>query len=174
MTDNKLSEMISSSLDSIRTIADSGTVVGDPIPTNNGTVIIAVSKVSVGFASGGLDYLPKTGDGKDASTKTVKGQTPCFGGGGGTGVTVTPVCFLVVSAEGNVTMMNITSPAAAASGPAGTINSISSFAEKVPDIISRIKEIFAKKTPETALDDEKLAADIEEMAEKLEKEAEKK
>ena len=49
MADSKLSEMISSSLESIRTIADSGTVVGDPITTNNGTVIIPVSKISVGF-----------------------------------------------------------------------------------------------------------------------------
>ena len=65
MADSKLSEMISSSLESIRTIADSGTVVGDPITTNNGTVIIPVSKISVGFASGGLDYLPKNGDKKD-------------------------------------------------------------------------------------------------------------
>ena len=55
MADSKLSEMISSSRVSIRTIADSGTVVGDPITTNNGTVIIPVSKISVGFASGGLD-----------------------------------------------------------------------------------------------------------------------
>jgi len=175
MADNKLSEMISSSLDSIRAIADSSTVVGDPIPTNNGTVIIPVSKVSLGFASGGLDYLPKSGDGKDATAKNSKMPAPCFGGGGGTGVTVTPVCFLVVAADGSVSMMNISAPAAAvASGPAGTINSISSFAEKAPDIIARIKDLFAKKAPETALDDEKLTAEIEELADELEKEADKK
>jgi len=71
--------------------------------------------------------------------------------------------------------MNISAPAAAvASGPAGTINSISSFAEKAPDIIARIKDLFAKKAPETALDDEKLTAEIEELADELEKEADKK
>ena len=72
MADSKLSEMISSSLESIRTIADSGTVVGDPITTNNGTVIIPVSKISVGFASGGLDYLPKNGDKKDQPAQNPK------------------------------------------------------------------------------------------------------
>ncbi len=168
MTDNKLSDMIRSSLDSIRAIADSSTVVGDPIPTNNGTVIIPVSKVSLGFASGGLDYLPK--DGKDQPAKAAKPSAPCFGGGGGTGVTVTPVCFLVVAADGSVNMLNISAPAAAvASGPAGTINSISSFADKAPDIIARIKDLFTKKTPVSDLDDETLTSDIEAMAEDLTK-----
>lgn len=174
MADNKVSEMIRSSLESIRTIADSGTVVGDPITTNNGTVIIPVSKVAIGFASGGLDYLSKSGDGKEASAKSPKHGTPCFGGGGGTGVTVTPVCFLVVAADGSVSMMNISAPAAAvASGTAGTINSISAFAEKAPDIIGRIKDLFAKKKPETALDDEVLSDEIEKMADEPEKGAEK-
>ncbi len=175
MADNKLSEMISSSLDSIRAIADSSTVVGDPIPTNNGTVIIPVSKVSLGFASGGLDYVPKSGDGKEASAKAAKPTVPCFGGGGGTGVSVTPVCFLVVSADGSVNLLNINTPVVAgASGPAGTINSISSFAEKAPDIIARFKAVFAKKAPESALDDDTLTAEIEELADELEKEAAKK
>ena len=83
MADNKLSEMISSSLESIRTIADSSTVIGDPIPTNNETVIIPVSKISLGFASGGLDYVPKNGDKKEQSVQNaklpVKSTSPCFG-----------------------------------------------------------------------------------------------
>ncbi len=173
MADNKVSDMIRNSLDSIRTIADSSTVIGEPIPTNNGTVIIPVSKITMGFASGGLDYVPKAD--KEAAAKVAKPTAPCFGGGGGTGVAVTPVCFLVVDAEGNVNMLNIHAPAAeAVSGPAGTINSISNFAEKAPDIIGRIMELFAKKEPVSDLDDEVLASEIEDLADELEKEAEKK
>lgn len=164
MADNKLSEMISSSLESIRTIADSSTVIGDPIPTNNGTVIIPVSKISLGFASGGLDYVPKNGDKKEQSVQNaklpVKSTSPCFGGGGGTGISVTPVCFLVVNKEGNVSMLNINSPASVP--PAvGVVDSVSSFAEKVPDIVERFKNMFAKKKTESGLDDEKLAEEIE-------------
>ncbi|MBQ4065711.1 MAG: hypothetical protein IJD10_06385 [Clostridia bacterium] len=170
MAENKLSDMIKNALDGVRTIADSSTVVGDPIPTNNGTVIIPVSKVSVGFASGGLDYMPK---GEKEAAKTAKPASPCFGGGGGTGVSVTPVCFLVISADGNVSMMNINSPAAAASGTAGTINSISSFAEKAPDIIGRIKDLFKKKEPVRDLDDEILESELEELAKEFEEEAAK-
>ena len=89
---NKISEMIESSLDSIRGIADSGTVIGTPITTVQGTTIIPVSKVSVGFAGGGNDFSGKNGgDGKSI-----------FSGGGGTGISVVPQAFLVISEEGRV------------------------------------------------------------------------
>ncbi len=171
MAENKLSDMIRNALDGVRAIADSSTVVGDPIPTNNGTVIIPVSKVSVGFASGGLDYMPK---GEKEAVKTAKPASPCFGGGGGTGVSVTPICFLVIAADGSVNILNVNAPAAAAvGGTAGTINSISSFAEKAPDIIGRIKDLFAKKEPVRDLDDEILEDELEELAKEFEEEAAK-
>jgi sporulation protein YtfJ len=173
MADNKLSEMISNALDSIRTIADSSTVIGDPISTGNGTVIIPVSKVALGFASGGLDYVPKSE--KEAATKLPKpNHETCFGGGGGTGVSVTPVCFLVVKPDGNVTLLNVNNPTAMPlKGAASTINSVSNFIEKTPDIISRFMALFAKKDPVTDLDDEKLKKDIEDLKTELKEEAAK-
>ena len=168
MAENNLSDVIKKSLEGIRTVADSGTVLGDPISTNNGTVIIPVSKVSVGYASGGVDYMPKSGD-KDAQ-KPVKPSSPCFGGGGGTGITVTPLCFLVVDKDGNVTTLNITNPVAA---PAvNTIDSIKGLIDKAPEAIEKIKNIFAKKEPETALDDEELENEIEELEKELDEKAE--
>lgn len=163
---NNISEMIRESLGSIRGLADSNTVVGEPIPTNNGTVIIPVSKVTVGYASGGVDYLPKKDGKKDPPPQTKaqgKMPDPCFGGGGGTGIAVTPVCFLVVSAEGNVSILNITSPAAVSSA-VGTIDSISNFADKAPEILGRIKDVFSKKAPESRLDDDTLASMLDEDA----------
>ena len=95
MTSN-IGDILKSSLESIKDLAGAETVIGNPITTPNGTVIIPVSKVSLGIASGGLDY-----DGKsNASQGQKRGKN--FGGGGGTGVTVSPVCFLVVSATGSV------------------------------------------------------------------------
>ncbi len=164
MADNKLSEMISSSLESIRAIADSGTVVGDPIPTNNGTVIIPVSKISVGFASGGLDYLPKNGDKKtdvpQPGKLPAKGTTPCFGGGGGTGISVTPVCFIAVDKDGNVTMLNIGGGAASVPPAVGVVDSVASFADRLPDLIERFKAVFAKKKPEDRADDQTLEEEL--------------
>ena len=169
MADNNLSDVIRNSLEGIRSIADSGTVIGEPLTTNNGTVIIPVSKVTVGFASGGVDYMAKTSD-KDGNKKPVNPNKPCFGGGGGTGITVTPLCFLVVAANGTVSMMNISNPAAVP--PAvGTLDSITSFAEKVPDIFAKIKGLFAKKKPEDGVDDETLNEELNDLEETLESEA---
>ncbi len=175
MAENNISEMIKSSLEGIRTLADSGTVLGEPISTNNGTVIIPVSKVSVGYASGGVDYMPKNGDkdsrNKQAQNKPVRTNAPCFGGGGGTGISVTPLCFLVVDKDGKVSTLNITNPSAV---PAvvGTIDSISSLLDKAPDTISKIMNLFGKKEPETSLDDEELKTEIENLETELNEKAE--
>ena len=56
MAENKIPEIIRSSMENIRSMVDANTVVGNPIATDNGVTIIPVSKVSMGFASGGLDY----------------------------------------------------------------------------------------------------------------------
>mgnify|MGYP002509394115 CR=1 FL=1 len=79
MSENKLNDIIQTSLDSIRSMVDSNTVLGSPITTANGTLVIPVSKVFVGFASGGVDYLGK-------NTQSTSHTVNNFGGGGGTGV----------------------------------------------------------------------------------------
>lgn len=170
MAENNVSEMIRSSLEGIRTVADSGTVLGDPINTNNGTVIIPVSKVTVGFASGGVDYMPKSSD-KDSQNKSVRPAAPCFGGGGGTGISVTPVCFLVINADGKVSVLDLNAPSPA---PAiiGTIDSIASFAQKAPEIIAKIKDIFVKDEPSGELDDEELKEELEALKDEVEAEVE--
>ena len=79
MSENKLSDIIGTSLEKIKALVDGETVIGNPIQTPNGTTVIPVSKISMGFASGGIDYTGK------------KAPVQNFGGGGGTGVTVTPI-----------------------------------------------------------------------------------
>lgn len=58
-------------------------VVGEPVTTADGTSIIPVSRVTMGFVTGGGEY---DSGGKDEGN---------FAGGSGAGMTVTPVCFLV-------------------------------------------------------------------------------
>ena len=89
--ENKLQDIIKTSLENIRSMVDANTVIGDPINTESGTTIIPISKISLGFASGGLDYT-----GKDLKTPTSP-KPQNFGGGGGTGLSVVPVGFLIVS-----------------------------------------------------------------------------
>ena len=47
-SENKLQEIIQSSLENIRSMIDANTVIGNPISTPSGTVIIPVSKISMG------------------------------------------------------------------------------------------------------------------------------
>ncbi len=126
--------MIESALDSIRGIADSGTVVGTPVETSQGTTIIPVSKVSVGFAGGGNDFSGKTGsDGKNV-----------FSGGGGTGISVVPKAFLVVSADGHVELLSVDNPTGAA--PMSTVGaSIDALIDRAPEIIEKVKSVVGSK-----------------------------
>lgn len=137
-TENKIPEIIRSSMENIRSMVDANTVVGDPIVTANGTTIIPISKISVGIASGGLDYNPK----KEAAPRPQN-----FGGGGGTGLTVNPVGFLIVDTDGDVEFINI-----GQKGKPDPVDQIADFVERTPDIIAKIKDIFTK--------DEKIDDDI--------------
>ncbi len=147
---NKLGDITKTSLDSIRSMLDANTIIGDPIETASGTTIIPISKISVGYASGGVDYAKK-----DAPTSQGKPINNNFGGGGGTGLSMTPVAFLVVSADGNVNILNIgaptagnAAPAPAASTPVDTVSQVVGFLERSPDLIERIKGVFTKKNEE--------------------------
>ena len=121
--------IISDALSQVRTIMDADTVVGKQIMTPSGTVIIPISKVSLGFASGGLD-LPQDGKG--------------FGGGGGTGVSVSPIGFLVVATDGSVSMLPMTSE------KPSTLEKVADMINGAPDLIGRIKDVISGVRPEKA------------------------
>ena len=155
MAENKLTEIIQASLEQIKQVVDANTIIGTPITTPNGTTIIPVSKVMVGFASGGLDYLGKNMARKAQNSPQNSGLTTNFGGGGGTGVTVQPVGFLVVGADGHVDLLNV----GLATPEADKFESISNLVEKSPEVISKIADKFRKgsdkkaETKDTAKDE---------------------
>lgn len=140
MADNKISGIIETSLEQIRNVVDANTIIGNPINTPGGTTVIPVSKVMVGFASGGVDYIGKNMK-KAAEDAPKAGLTTNFGGGGGTGVTVQPVAFLVVSPDGNVQVLNI---AQSANSAPDRVDQVAGFIERSPELIAKIKDIFAK------------------------------
>ncbi|MBQ8249781.1 MAG: sporulation protein YtfJ [Clostridia bacterium] len=153
MADNKISGIIEASLENIRNVVDANTIIGNPINTPNGTTIIPVSKVMVGFASGGVDYLGKNTK-KAAENTSVKADNlpKNFGGGGGTGVTVQPVGFLVISPDGNVQMLNVGTTNA---GSNDKIDQVANLIERSPDLIAKIKALFKKdKKDEKAANEE--------------------
>ena len=140
MAESKLNEIIQTSLASIREVIDADTIIGKPIEAGNGTgtVIIPVSRVSMGYASGGVDYFGK-------NTPTTESSN--FGGGGGTGMSVHPVGFLVVKADGSVEMLNI-------NASSDTGDAIASLIEKSPEFISKIKGFFSKNKKDQEEEDD--------------------
>lgn len=89
MAEHAIQNFMGITMDKVREMVDANTVIGDPVRTDDGTVILPVSKITFGFASGGSDF-----EGKNAANKELFG-------GGGAGVSVTPVAFLVIK-DGNV------------------------------------------------------------------------
>lgn len=121
-----ISGLTDNSMKNLKTLVDADTVIGNPITTPDGTMIIPVSKVSFGFATGGSDLAAK-------SPKDV------FGGGSGGGVTIQPLCFLVVK-NGDVKILHINSN-----------NSTGSQAlNMIPDVIDKISGIVKKDKPAEA------------------------
>ena len=110
----------------LKEMVDVNTVVGDPITTQDGTVIIPVSKVNVGLATGGSDFTTKG---------TAQTNKPCFGGGSGAGVTIQPVAFLIVTAGGNVSMLPIDQP---------QLSAIDKAIDMVPGIVDKVKDMVNK------------------------------
>ncbi len=130
--DSKQNDIIKTTLDSIKGIVESNTIIGEPISTPGGITIIPVSKVSLGFASGGLDY---------ASKRTPETKLANFGGGSGTGVTVTPMAFLVIKPDNIVELLNMSTQ----DTTTNNIATVGNIIEKSPDVIEKIKNIFSKE-----------------------------
>ena len=146
--ENKIQDIIKTSLENIRSMIDANTVIGNPINTESGTTIIPISKVSMGFASGGLDY-----NGKIVKPTPAPTGAQNFGGGGGTGLSVVPVGFLVVGADGSVSMINVGDKV-----PSDPVEQIIDVIQRSPEIIDKIKAFFKKDSdvsPDTPYKEEK-------------------
>lgn len=132
-SENKLQEIIAATLSQVKNIIDADTVIGSPINTVSGTTIIPISKVAIGYATGGVDFNDKS--------EHTKPQN--FGAGGGTGISVQPVGFLCVDTQGNVEMVNI-----GLKNPSDPIEQLSELIDRSPEIIAKIKALFAKDKDE--------------------------
>ena len=53
---NSVSELMETTMTKIREMVDSNSVIGEPITTPDGVTLIPVSRVSLGFGSGGGTY----------------------------------------------------------------------------------------------------------------------
>ena len=125
MSEHPISGLMGITMEKIKEMVDVDTVIGDPITVSDGTVIIPVSKVSFGFASGGSDLPSKT-------------QSELFGGGSGAGITIQPLAFLVVS-KGEVKLLQMSMNA----------NSSNAIINMVPEVFDKISSMIKKDEKES-------------------------
>ncbi|HAG11006.1 MAG TPA: sporulation protein YtfJ [Desulfotomaculum sp.] len=92
--------LMKTAMESIKEMIDVNTVIGDPVETPDGTIIIPISRVAFGFGAGGGEFE------HDVHEKSVDEQKPFFGGGSGAGVSVQPVGFLVVG-HGSIRLLPV-------------------------------------------------------------------
>ena len=121
MNEHPIQGLMDVTLEKIKSMVDSNTIIGNPINMADGTMILPVSKVTFGFASGGSDF----------PTKTSK---ELFGGGSGAGVSISPIAFLVVH-EGNVRLLQLSD----------TSNSLDRAIGMMPEMVDKVSDLFSKK-----------------------------
>ncbi len=121
MSENNIKSIMDVTMDKLRALVDADVVTGTPIEVG-GITLVPVSRVSFGMATGGSDFPSKSGQ--------------LFGGGGGAGVTVVPIAFMVISGD-NVKMMPVYNE----------LSSLEKAMTLAPEIIEKAKELFPKKKP---------------------------
>lgn len=117
-----INELMTNVMSNLKQMVDVNTVVGDPVETSDGTMIIPVSKVGFGFGTGGSDF--------SAANPQADSH---FGGGAGAGVSIAPVGFMVVTKD-QIRMI-----------PVNTSNSaVDKLVDYIPTAINKVNDIIAK------------------------------
>lgn len=88
MENGVINGIMDKTLDNLRELVDTDTVIGKCILSPDGSMVVPVSKVSVGMVAGGGEY--------NENSPKLRSQFP-GAGGGGAGVSITPLGFLVLS-----------------------------------------------------------------------------
>ncbi|WP_270179591.1 GerW family sporulation protein [Alkalihalobacillus sp. CinArs1] len=86
--------LMQTAMENLKDMIDVNTIIGDPVETPDGSVILTVSKVGFGFAAGGSEFMLKS---QSQSSQKDQSKGEPFGGGSGGGVSITPIAFLIVS-----------------------------------------------------------------------------
>ncbi|PZD93733.1 sporulation protein YtfJ [Paenibacillus sambharensis] len=96
--------LMETAMENIKAMVDVNTIVGDPVQTPDGSIIMPISKVGFGFVAGGSDYRVDSVTETSTANTTIEHHNPSvampFGGGSGGGVSITPIAFLVVGSQG--------------------------------------------------------------------------
>lgn len=140
MGNHPIEALMKTAMESIQQIVDVNTIVGDPVETHDGSIIIPISRVSCGFAAGGSEFSPPDDNKEDSGSSSGQGggSSLPFGGGAGAGVSVQPVGFLVVG-NGSIRLLPVD----------GNVV-IDRLLDTVPDLLDKFSGMInRRKKPQT-------------------------
>jgi sporulation protein YtfJ len=103
MSNHPIQGLMTAAMENLKQMIDVNTIIGDPVETPDGSVILTVSKVGFGFAAGGSEFMVEgksNGAGSQPGANQNQTVEHPFGGGSGGGVSITPIAFLVVNSSG--------------------------------------------------------------------------
>ena len=128
MSEHPLNDLIDTALTNIKSMVDVNTIIGNPVETANGSIIVPVSRVGFGFAAGGSDFPPKAGS---------SAESKAFAGGSGAGISISPIGFLVVNGD-TVKLLPVNS--------ANT--TVDKIIDSVPEMFDKVSGFIKKKKNE--------------------------
>lgn len=133
MNENPIEGLMDTTMSSIKDMVDVDTIIGRPIEIRNG-VVIPLSKVTFGFASGGSEFNSETINNYNKKEKEefINYKLP-FGGGSGAAVNISPIAFLVVQNE-NIKLLSIEHS-----------SSVDKLLDYVPDVLQKANDLLGKK-----------------------------
>ncbi|WML47293.1 GerW family sporulation protein [Neobacillus sp. PS3-34] len=138
MSDHPIQGLMTTAMESLKEMIDVNTIIGDPVETPDGSVILTVSKVGFGFAAGGSEFtLDGSSKGQNQGQGQGQGQGQSihpFGGGSGGGVSITPIAFLIVNSQG-VRMLHLDE----------STHLYEKILDLAPQAVEKIQQMFSKK-----------------------------
>lgn len=132
MEQHPIEGLMKTAMESIKEMVDVNTVVGEPVETPDGSVIIPISRVACGFGAGGGEFEISEAGGKEQG-RDQESQMPAFGGGSGAGMSVQPVGFLVAG-NGQVRLLPVDGNAL-----------LDRLIDMAPQVINQIQGILEKR-----------------------------
>lgn len=142
MSEHPIQGLMTTAMESLREMIDVNTVIGDPVETPDGSVIIAVSKVRFGFAAGGSEFILDSSSNNSKGQGQSQGQNQSqtkhpFGGGSGGGVSITPIAFLIVNSK-EVKMVHLDE----------STHLYEKILDLAPQAVDKIQQLFKNKENE--------------------------
>ena len=123
--ENKIKDVMNTAMENLKPLIDTNVIIGDVIK-GDGVDVIPITKVTLGFVTGGGEYYSEL---KDIRRDT---EYP-FSGGSGGGVSIHPIGFLVIT-KSSVEFVKIDAKSV-----------VEKLIEAIPEVAKFIEKNFSKK-----------------------------